>query len=178
MRTRASMPATSYGFTLVEMTLVIALTGIVFVIGGLVMGRAFESYDLTRTTTNADWQGRVALERMVRELREIRTATAADLVFSGTQVRFIDADGNGVCFRLVGTTLQRSADGPASVCGTTTPQPLADNVATNGLSFFYYDNAGAVTAVAANVYYIAVTLQISQGTITETFRAAVQPRRF
>jgi len=36
---------------------------------------------------------------MTRDLRQIRSATATDLdVASGVQVRFIDSDGNGVCF--------------------------------------------------------------------------------
>jgi prepilin-type N-terminal cleavage/methylation domain-containing protein len=171
------------GFTMVEMVIVIVVVGAIFAIGALVLGRAFESYDLTRKTTDVDWQGRVAMERMARELRNARSATATDLWLSGAspaaEIRFNDIDGNAVCFRLSGSTLQRSADGPGGTCGTTNPQPLADNVVANGLSFYYYRNDGtAETTTAANVYYITVTLQVTEGNITETYRVTVQPQRF
>lgn len=172
------------GFTMVEMIIVIVVMGVIFALGGMVLGRAFESYQLTREATNVDWQGRVAMERMVRELRDIRSATATDLWLSGsspaTEIRFNDANGNAVCFRLSpSNTLQRSADGPTGTCGTTNPQPLADNVAPSGLGFYFYRNDGTPeTTTAANVYYVTVTLQVSEGGINETYRATVQPRRF
>jgi len=166
---------------MVEMIIVIVVVGAIFAVGALVLGRAFESYDLTRKTTDVDWQGRVAMERMVRELRQIRSATATDLdIASGTQIRFNDGNGNGVCFRLSGNTLQRSADGPSSGCGTTSPQPLADNVTS--LNFDYYDNTGTATAVVTAVYYITVRVAVSEnsigGSINETYRVTLQPRRF
>lgn len=169
------------GFTLVEMIIVIVVLGAIFAVGGLVLGRAFESYALTQTTTDVDWQGRVALERMVRELREIRTATAADLdMTSATQIRFIDAAGGGVCFYRDGATsrLMRSADGPLSACGATAPQPLADNIAAGGLNFYYYRNNGNVAAAATQVYYITLTLNVVDGQVNETYRVTVMPRRF
>lgn len=172
------MQVRARGFTLIEMVIVIVVLGAIFSLGALGLGRAFDSYDLARKTTDTDWQGRVALERIARELRDIRSATAGDLAFTATEVRFIDIDGNSVCFRQSGTTLQRSSDGPAGACGTTNPQPLADNVVAGGLNFFYYDNAGNATAAAASVFYITATLQVSEGTINETYRVTVQPRRF
>jgi prepilin-type N-terminal cleavage/methylation domain-containing protein len=167
------------GFTMVEMVIVIVVIGAIFGLGALVMGRAFESYVLARESTDVDWQGRVALERMVRELREIRAATAVDLSPAATQIRFIDAGGNGVCFyHDGGTRLMRSADGPLSACGTTAPQPLADNIPAGGLNFVYYTSAGAATLGPTFVFYISFTLNVVEGAITETYRTTVQPRRF
>src|SRR3989344_299758 len=119
------------GFTLVEMVIVIVVVGVIFAIGGLVLGRAFESYDLTRKTTDVDWQGRVAMERMVRELREIRSATATDLAISATStdpIYFNDADGNPVCFVLSAGSLQRGVDVPGAASCATNLRPLADNI--------------------------------------------------
>lgn len=175
------------GFTMVEMIIVIVVIGAIFAVGALVLGRAFESYALTQKTTDVDWQGRVAMERMVRELRQIRSATPSDLVFSGTEIRFNDIDANPVCFRLSGTTLQRDTEGPAAACGSVNPpdpQPLADNVvATTGLNFYYYQQDGSVAISADQVYYITVRLAVSEntntiGSINETYRVTIQPRRF
>lgn len=171
----------SAGFTMVEMIIVIVVVGVIFAIGALVLGRAFESYDLTRKTTDVDWQGRVAMERMVRELRQIRSATATDLAISATStdpIYFNDADGNPVCFVLSAGSLRRGEDGPPGLGGCTTNlQPLADNVTS--LNFNYYDNVGAATTTA--VYYITVRLAVSEnsvgGSINETYRVTLQPRR-
>lgn len=175
MRTRDS-----FGFTLVEMVITIVVIGIVFVIGGMALGRAFESYDIARKSTDVDWQGRVAFERMMRELREVRTATATDLSFPGafpaSEIRFIDADGNSGCFVLSGGLLQRGSDGPSAASCATGLQPLADNV--TAANFYYYTNAGAVPASASTVYYISFNLQVTRDSISETYRATVQPRRF
>lgn len=159
-----------------EMVIVIVVVGVIFAIGALVLGRAFESYVLAQQTTDVDWQGRVALERMVRELREIRSATAADLALAANEIRFNDLSGAPVCFRLSGGTLQRSADGPAGACGTTSPQPLADNVAA--LNFDYYQHDGNVAVLPTQVFYITVRAQVTDGSISESYRVSLQPRRF
>src|SRR5215831_7100302 len=126
------------------------------------MSSMLRSYFTGRDITNADAQARVGFERMTRELRQIRSASATDLdVASGAQVRFIDVDGNGVCFYrdAVNNRLMRSGDGPTTACGATNPQPLSDYV--TGLAFFYYANDGnATTAVPANVYYVTVRVDV------------------
>jgi len=144
------------------------------------MSGMFRSYFLARDITSSDAQSRVAFERMTRELRQIRSATAADLdVASAAQVRFIDSDGNGVCFYRVAATnrLMRSADGPASACGTTSAQPLSDFV--SGLNFFYYANDGiTTTAVPAAVYYVTVRVNVQDNDVSDTLRATIHPRNF
>jgi hypothetical protein len=88
----------------------------------------------------------------------------------------VDTDGNGVCFYRSGNRVMRSANGPASACGTTNAQPLADNV--TALTFTYWDNTGVATAVAANVYYITVDLTVAEGGYSGQFRTNVRPRNF
>ena len=161
------------------MIAVIVLAGIIFSFGGVLLGNVFSSYSLKRDVADADWQAKVALERMARELRAVRLATAADLdVASATQIRFVDTDGNGVCFYRNGAAnrLMRSADGPATACGTTNPQALADNV--TALTFTYWDNAGVTTAAVANVYYITMDMTIVEGSYSGRFRTNVRPRNF
>jgi hypothetical protein len=130
--------------------------------------------------TSSDGQARAAFERMTRELRQVRSATATDLDIASTaQVRFIDTDGSGVCFYRDAATnrLMRSADGPATACGTTSPQPLSDFVA--GLLFTYYLNDGrTTTAVPASVYYVTVHVDVQDNNVSDTLRATIHPRNF
>ena len=168
------------GWTLIELIMVLVVFGIVATIGATMMSGMFRSYFLARDITNSDAQSRVAFERMTRELRQIRSAAATDLdVAAAAQVRFIDSDGNGVCFYRDAATnrLMRSADGPATACGTTLPQPLSDFV--SGLNFFYYANDGITTTAApAAVYYVTVRVDVQDNDVRDTLRATIHPRNF
>jgi prepilin-type N-terminal cleavage/methylation domain-containing protein len=171
-----------YGFTLVELIVVIILTGIIFSFGSVLLGKVFSSYSLKQDVADSDWQAKVALERMGRELRAARSATAADLdIASSTQVRFVDTDGNGVCFYRNATAnrVMRSAQAPTvGVPGDPCSggQVLADNV--TALNFTYWNNTGAATAVVASAYYITVNVTVTEGGYSGQFRTNLRPRNF
>ena len=168
------------GWTLIEMVIVLIVFAIVATIGARLMSSMFLSYFTARDITSSDAQARVAFERMTRELRQIRSATAVDLDPASTaQVRFIDSDGNGVCFYRDAATnrLMRSGDGPTTACGTTSPQPLSDFVA--GLTFVYYVNDGRTTTAAATaVYYVTVKVNVQDNNVSDILRATIHPRSF
>jgi prepilin-type N-terminal cleavage/methylation domain-containing protein len=180
---RARLPERNAGFTLVEFIVVIILAGIIFGFGSTLIGKVFSSYALKQDISDADWQAKIALERMARELRVVRNPTgvptAADLdIASLAQIRFVDTDGNGICFYrdAAANRLMRSADGPTTACGTTSPQVLADNITS--LVFSYWTNAGASAAAVANVYYITMSVTVTEGAYNNTFRTNVHPRNF
>ena len=168
------------GWTLVELVVVIVILALVAAIGTGLLSSMFRSYFASRDMTSSDGQSRAAFERMTRELRQVRSATATDLdPASGAQVRFIDSDGNGVCFYrdAANNRLMRSADGPATACGTTSPQPLSDFVA--GLLFTYYLNDGrTTTAVPTSVYYVTVRVDVQDNNVSDTLRVTIHPRNF
>jgi len=179
----------SAGFTLVELIVTVVIVGIVFVLGALMLGRSYQTYDVEQKATDVDWQGRVALERMVRELRQIRSAADLTLPASSTApVFFNDAQGRAICFCYESSTgtVQRGTSiapncgaggvAPTASCGTGSTQPLADYVVAGGLNFYFYDGAGAAAASAAQVQVIALTLAVTEGPVSETYRASVQPR--
>ena len=157
----------SRGFSLVEMVLVIVITGIIGSIGALIMQRGFASYFTGKDIANADWQGRLALERMARELREIRSATAGDIsTMTATQITFNDSAGNNISYTIAGTQLTRNG------------VVLADSI--NNLTVSYLQNDGRNTAgVATAVYYITISAVVAQdATTTTTYRTTVNPRNF
>ena len=173
----------AHGFTLLEMVLVIILVGIVFGFGSVLLGKVFSSYSLKQDISDADWQAKVALERVARELRAVRSATAADLAFpSASEIRFVDSDGNNVCFYLNAGQLARAENTPVQPCGTTNRRAVADNI--SDLRFRYWDNTGAEImppappASVTTVYYITVQLSVAGGPYNATFRTNVRPRNF
>jgi prepilin-type N-terminal cleavage/methylation domain-containing protein len=170
----------SRGMTLIEMVTTFIIFAIVATIAARMMSGMFGSYFLARDLTASDSQARVAFERMTRELRQIRTATPGDLdSSSGTQLRFFDIDGNGVCYYrdAVNNRLMRSGDGPSTACGTTNAQPLSDF--TTGLAFFYYTSDGSSAATTSSVvYYVTVRVNILDNSVADTLRATIHPRNF
>jgi prepilin-type N-terminal cleavage/methylation domain-containing protein len=161
----------SRGFTLIEAIVVIVIAAVLAAIGATVMSRGFQNYFLARELARDSAQGTLALERMTRELRRVRTPTAADLTIGVPgQITFVDADGDTIVYALGGGNLTRSENGGAA-------QPLAANA--SALTFSYLQNDGQTAAGApAQVWYITVALTVSSQNATTTFRGTVKPESF
>lgn len=149
------------GFTLVEMLVVIVVLGIMVSIGSVLMMEGFNSYFKAKDYSTSDWQARVAMARMTRELR---SATSGGLTISpANEITFIDTNNNSIRYYRSGNILMRNT------------QPLADGI--SGLSFSYLQNNGRTNAAnAATVYYITVGLTASSGSINQQIRATIHPR--
>ena len=164
------------GFTLIEVVVTLIVAAILFGLGATVISGGFRSYFLGREIAQNDWQGRLALERMTRELRTVRTATAGDLnIGAAGQITFIDFAGNTIVYRQTGNTIERSQNAGVSY------QPLADNVnvGPGSLSFVYLQNDGTTAAGApAAVYYIRASFTVSSANASATYRATVKPTSF
>ncbi len=112
------------GFSLIEMILVITILSIITAVGSRMLSGAFNAYFTGRDIIDAEWQGRYAMQRISRELRDVRTATAADLnIASANQITFTDNSANVITYARNGNTLERNG------------QPLADGVTV--LTFNY-----------------------------------------
>ena len=149
------------GFSLIEVVLVIIILGAIVGVSAQFMGTSFQLYFTSRDNLNVDAQARAALERMTRELRGVRPATGLTMT-PATQITFTDETGTSVLYILGGGNLLRNA------------QVLAGGV--TGLSFVYLNSAGAVTAIAAQVFYISVQFTVTQGGKNDTYRATISPR--
>ena len=154
------------GVTLVEMILVIVLIGIIASLSSTLLSGGLNAYFTQRDVADAAWQGRLALARLTRDLRTVRSPSAADLTISpANQISFVNTSGATVVYALAGTTLTRNG------------QPLADGI--SNLNFAYISNDGKTTAAAASaVYYIAVSFTVIQGGGNLNSRTLIHPRSF
>lgn len=149
------------GFTLVEMVMVIVILGIIAATASTMLSNGFTAFLTGQNVTDADWQGRLAMERLEGDLRAVRspsdiaTATATQLIFT-------DMSGTSITYQLSGTTLMRNA------------QVLADGV--GGLTFAYYDLNGSATAVLTSIRYISYSLNITQKGTNYTVATTIYPR--
>lgn len=168
---------------MIEMVITMIVGAILFGLGATVIGGGFRSYFLGREITQNDWQGRLALERMTRELRTVRTATNPPIppgnlnINTAGQITFVDFSGNTIVYRQTGNTIERSQNAGAF-------QPLADNVSTTSpLTFSYLRNDGVTPepvlgGFSTNVYYITVSFTVSSANASATYRATVKPTSF
>ncbi len=180
---RRNIQRRNLGFTLIEMVVTLLVAAVLFGLGATVISGGFRTYFLGREIMQNDWQGRLALERMTRELRTVRTATnppipPGDLnINTGGQITFVDFAGNTIVYRQTGNTIERSQNAGAF-------QPLADNVsATSPLSFSYLRNDGVtaepvVGGFSTNVYYITVSFTVSSTNASAIYRGTVKPTSF
>lgn len=153
------------GFSLVELITVLVILGIVASAGALTMSRSFNAYFSGRDITRADWQGRLALERMTRDLREVRSPTDITTM-TATQITYTDIFGNAITYTLGGTTLTRN--------GTA----LAGNISALNLSYLQR-NGQTTAATAAQVYYITVQATVTSiNNISVIYHDTVKPRSF
>ncbi len=159
------------GFSLLEMVMVIVVLGIVAAVAAPFMSAGFNAYFTGKDISETDWQARVALERMSRELRSVR-APADLIITSASDITFTDVDGNSTRYCMGGVGGCPGAVGEL----TRNTQPLATGI--SALTFSFLTKTGATTAVAASVFYISVAFTATQGTIVKSFQTTVSPRNF
>ena len=134
------------GFSLVELIVVIVVLGIVASMGAVVVRDGMLGYLRGREITSADWQGRLALERITRELRDV--AAIAPINACGTSM-FTFSDINYTPISYTQSTV------PNTTTLLRNGQPLADNV--TGLRFYCLQNDGqASTITPSAVYYVCL----------------------
>lgn len=159
------------GFSLLELVMVIILLSIAAAVAAPFIANGFKAYFTGRDLVETDWQARVALERITRELRTVRAP--ADLsILSASDLTFIDIDGNSIryCMGAVGTCSGASGE------LTRNAQPLATGI--SGLSFSYLTKAAASTVTPSQVFYVIVDFTATQGLNSRAYQATISPRNF
>lgn len=145
------------GFTLAELLVVIAILGMMLAGLVTVQMQGQQSYLIGAHRVEAQQNGRVALELMVRELR---SATSVTLIPNATNMTFADENSTVIQYQLSGTTLNRTATGCATCTGL--PDTVIGGVQTFTLTYYSdYNGAtgtGTTTATASAVKLVRIQL--------------------
>jgi prepilin-type N-terminal cleavage/methylation domain-containing protein len=147
------------GFTLTELLVVVAILGIMLAALVSVQMQGLQAYLIGSHRVEAQQNGRVALELMVRELR---SATAVTAIPSATDVTFVDGSGATIRYSLSGAVINRTTAGVVT--------PLIGGVVNFGLTYFSAFNGATNTgtATADNTQVRLVRVQLVTGTEEST----------
>lgn len=158
------------GFSLIELIVVMVVLGIVASMGAIVVRDGLLGWLRGREINSADWQGRLALERITRELRTIAPPSGgvvniANGSCGGATFAFSDINAAQISYTLNVPTLMRNG------------QPLAENV--TGLRFYCLQSDGQTySTIPSAAYYITVSMIVSTANTSATYRGTVKPTGF
>jgi prepilin-type N-terminal cleavage/methylation domain-containing protein len=158
------------GFSLIELIVVTVVLGIVASMGAILVRDGLLGWLRGREINSADWQGRLALERITRELRTVAppfsgVANISITSCGSSTFAFSDINAAQISYTQNGTTLMRNG------------QPLADNV--TGLGFYCLQNNGQTySTIESAAYYITVSMIVSTSNVNATYRGTVKPTGF
>lgn len=154
------------GFTLVELVLTVVLVGIVAGMASVFLRQGLNAFIAEDARADITNQAGLAVERMAREIRTLRSRTAADIpgCCSAATLSFVDLSGNNIVYTAAGNTITRN--------GTA--------LATGGavaLTFSYFQQDGVTPAtLATQVWSIQVDLTITKSGESQVYRVRVHPR--
>jgi len=118
---------------LVELVIVITIIGIISGVIGFVLLGTVDAWTFKFNRADLLSDGRLAANRMVREIREIKDPTSV-IMASPSQFRFANTGNIDITYAVSGSALNRTADGISNA--------LAEDVTS--LTFTYYDSGGGV----------------------------------
>jgi prepilin-type N-terminal cleavage/methylation domain-containing protein len=157
------------GFTLIELVLTMLILGIIAAVVSRFALQGIRSYSAEQDRGDAHAQVRLAVERIAREARAIRSC--ADIVGAANpsaMLSFTDITGTPVAFSVAGGNLSRGANTLAR--GVSSAQP-----------FRFLDRSGAATVscIAPNdIWFVEIDLTCVQGSDRMQMRSRVHPRNF
>ncbi|MDP2920816.1 MAG: prepilin-type N-terminal cleavage/methylation domain-containing protein [Candidatus Omnitrophota bacterium] len=147
----------SKGFTLVELVLVIVIIGIAASIIGTMLLGVVKAWSFKFNRNDILWDGRLALDRMTREIRTIKDSTSVATATSA-QFSFTDTGNKDITYNLSSANLNRTEDGTANL--------LAADV--SALSFTYYNSSGtaipspSVSPSATDIRRVRINLTLTK----------------
>ncbi len=145
--------------TLVELIIAITLTGIVAGILGTIMKQVSTNYIVARDINETNWQTRLALFRLERELGN----TIGLVSVSASTLQFLSGqDGSTITYSRSGTQLQRSSTG------------LANHI--SALSFSKLNSSLGTATTLASTRCISITLTVTNENQTTPLSSTVCPR--
>jgi len=154
------MKLNKFGFTLMEMVIVIVLVAAFILALSLLLNPAIRTWSFITFRNEEVAQARVAFDRMAREIRSLVNLTSA----SATNMSFTAADNTTISFGLSGNNLLRNSD------------ILANGI--SGLLFSYYNINGSATNNTSQVRRIDIQMNLTSGSQSLSLSNNVYPRIF
>ncbi|MCK4245054.1 MAG: prepilin-type N-terminal cleavage/methylation domain-containing protein [Candidatus Omnitrophica bacterium] len=157
-------------FTLTELVMVVVLSGIIAGILSILIRQVSDVYTFVRVRGVALSDNRLAMNRMMREIRQIKSSFNLYKA-QETALRLYKIDNECVEFYLSGTELKRKGG---------SDDILATDVTL--LEFTYYDTGNtelttpSVAPDETNVWRILIKLTVKKGNETVKFQSQVHPR--
>jgi len=183
LKAKALLNGLRPGYTLIELVMVIILVGIMFLVTAPLMVEISRGWQIATIRTDMSESGMVAMDRMAREIRQVRDNVSV-VTASASTFRFIDLNNNDITFSLSGNNLVRTV----TAAGIGVPNTLAANVSS--LGFTYYNDAYTTVLTSAsvppisyglgtatNIKSIVVGLTFLNSGTTLSLQDGVYPRR-
>jgi len=127
------------GVTLIELVIGMVLMGIVALVVANALSTGIKGNLTTDNRKEALDQARVAMERMTREIRNLRSNNAADLsVANANTFTFVDTSGASISFVLSGGNINRTS-------GTTNTLATGISIGTFSSGIFTYVLSDGIT---------------------------------
>ena len=150
--------------------IVITIVGISAAIVGTILLGTVKAWTFKFNRSDILWDGRMAINRIVREIRTVRN-NASVTTASSSQFRFIDSANIDIIYSLSSTNLNRTENGTANL--------LAENVSS--LGFTYYDAAGTIipsptVSPTTNIKRVRINLTLIKNGQTFYLQSDSMPR--
>jgi len=145
-----------HGFSLIELVMVIVLMGIIASIASKILAEGLNNLLTARKVNDANWQGQLAMERMIRDFRDVRSSGDIS-ISSASEFAFTDINGNSIDYKLSGTSLMQGSS------------ILADGISS--LVFTYYNASGTSGASGSAIHYVKAAITVTQGGANYTVSA-------
>jgi prepilin-type N-terminal cleavage/methylation domain-containing protein len=158
------------GFSLIELIMVIAILGILAAFVGPVLFNAMRSYDQAQKSVQTQAKMRYAMERMSREVREVRRqatdATLLDItLMTATSLGFFKTDSTPVMIAATGNQV--------NLAYSTVSAMLTDQLGSFSLQYFEPDGA-TVATTASSLAFVQISMTLSEGTNLFSARSRVE----
>jgi len=152
------------GFTLIELIIVVVLIGILSGVVSPLLYQLLKSYRVGKQINNMAVQTNIAANNVLRELKNASSVST----IGNTTITFLNYQGQTIVIDLNGTNFQRNVDSGGT-------QTLCNNISS--LSFGFYDQSFATTAVAANVRYVIMSLTATDSNTSYSMIAGTTLRK-
>ena len=155
------------GVTLIELVMVIAIVGILAAMSSGYINQVISTWQTVSFRMETVSQMRIALDRMSRDMRQVKNSTS--VLLAGANVfRFVAGDDTMVTYNISGTNVLRNNAVLAA--------------GASRLGFTYYDAAGSllvnpdVSPDKTDIRRITITLEIRSSVENKTMAVQVYPR--